>query len=109
MIIHITGYPHMNLPVAEDKPPAGKFSLGRTVATPGALDAVPDDEMQAALRRHYDGDWGDLCEADRAENERSLREGYRLLSVYRTKAGVRFYVITEHDRSVTTVLLPEEY
>lgn len=109
MIIHLTGYPHMNLPVAEDKPPAGKFRLGRTVATPGALDAVPEDEMQAALRRHHSGDWGDLDDADRAENERSLHEGFRLLSVYRTKVGVRFYVITEHNRSVTTVLLPEEY
>ena len=87
----------------------GKFPLGQIVATQGALAAVASDEMQAALRRHHRGDWGDLCADDQRENERSLREGFRLVSVYRTKAGVKFYVITEHDRSVTTVLLPEEY
>ena len=75
----------------------------------GALAAVPAEEMQAALRRHHSGDWGDLCDADRQENERSLAEGLRLLSVFRTTAGVKFYIITEHDRSATTVLLPEEY
>ena len=86
-----------------------KFSLGLIVATQGALAAVASDEMQAALRRHHSGEWGDLCEDDHRENERGLREGFRLVSVYRTKDGVKFYVITEHDRSVTTVLLPEEY
>ncbi len=59
--------------------------------------------------RHHSGDWGDVCEEDQQENERSLHAGSRLLSVFRTKAGVKFYIITEHDRSVTTVLLPEGY
>jgi hypothetical protein len=89
--------------------PTGKFPLGRTVATPGALATVPSSEMQAALRRHHSGDWGELDEHDRIENERSLRESGRLLSVFRTKSGTKFYIITEHDRSATTVLLPDEY
>jgi len=89
--------------------PEGKFPLGHTVATPGAIATVPKDEMQAALFRHHHGDWGDVCQNDRLENERSLHDGSRLLSVFHTKAGTKFYIITEHDRSVTTVLLPEEY
>jgi hypothetical protein len=87
----------------------GKFPLGSTVATPGALAKVPTEEIQTALIRHLHGDWGDLSDDDRLENERSLREGLRLISVFHTNAGVRFYIITEHDRSTTTILLPEEY
>ena len=102
-MIHLTTYE----PGAQ--PPAAKFPLGRTVATPCTLAKVPADEMQSALRRHHIGDWGDLDEHDRQENERSLREGGRLLSVFCTKAGVKFYIITEHDRTVTTVMLPDEY
>ena len=90
-------------------PPPEKFPLGQVVTTPGALDAIPQNEMQTSLRRHHSGDWGDLDEHDKLENERGLREGFRLFSAYSTKAGVRFYIITEHDRSVTTVLLPDEY
>ena len=103
-MIHLTAY-EAGAPL----PPEGKFLLGRTVTTPGALASVPAEEMQAALFRHHHGDWGDVDEDDRLENERSLREGFRLLSVFHTKAGVKFYVITEHDRSATTVLLPDEY
>lgn len=103
-MIHLTAYE----PGAAQPPPE-KFPLGRTVATPGALAAIPNDELQAALRRHHTGDWGDLDEHDRQENERSLREGFRLFSVYRTKDGVKFYIVTEQDRSATTVLLPDEY
>ena len=90
-------------------PPPEKFPLGQIVATPGALANVDHDALQAALRRHQTGDWGDLDEDDRQENERGLREGCRLMSVYRTTACVKFYIITEYDRSVTTVLLPDEY
>ena len=97
-----------------DEPPQSpsprvKFPLGRVVATPGALAAMTTEEMTAAIRKHVSGDWGELDPHDIAENELSLREGYRLLSVYRTKAGERFYIITEADRSATTVLLPDEY
>jgi hypothetical protein len=89
----------------------GKFDLGQMVMTPGA-----DFAMRSArqvppefLLRHVHGDWGDLCAEDRRENERSLRLGSRLLSTYRTRREETLWVITEWDRSVTTLLLPEEY
>lgn len=86
-----------------------RFPLGQLVSTPGALAAVSPPELAAAVRRHQSGDWGDVDPDDRAENEHALAHGFRLLSVYRTAAGTRFWVITESDRSVTTVLLPSEY
>jgi hypothetical protein len=85
------------------------FPLGRVVATPNALETIPSDEVMKALGRHAACDWGDVGPADCKENELSLREGFRLLSVYHTAGGVKFWVITEADRSVTTVLLPEDY
>ena len=88
-----------------------KFSLGQIVATPGALRAI-DESSEAAFEfilRHASGDWGELDEHDRRENELSLREGFRLLSAYRLKSCERLWIITEADRSVTTLLLPEEY
>jgi hypothetical protein len=85
------------------------FDLGRTVSTPGALEALPPDEIAAAFSRHANGDWGDVCREDWEENELSLREGFRLLSVYHDARGAKFYVITEANRSATTVLLPSEY
>ncbi len=87
----------------------GKFELGRTMSTPGALAAIPPEEMLRAMSRHAAGDWGDCDSEDWEENELSLREGFRLFSVYHTGAGKKFWIITEADRSVTTVLLPEEY
>ncbi len=86
-----------------------KFPLGRTVITPNALQALAADEVLQALARHQCGDWGAVCEDDRAENEQSLKEGFRLLSAYHAKDGRKFWVITEADRSATTVLLPEDY
>jgi hypothetical protein len=88
---------------------AGKFPLGQTVITPVALATLPPREVFSALSRHVRGDWGDCCLDDRDENDLSLREGFRLFSVYHTSDGVKFCIITEADRSVTTVLLPEEY
>lgn len=85
------------------------FELGRMMSTPGALAAIPPDEMLRAVARHAAGDWGECGPEDWAENELSLREGFRLFSVYRTTAGQKFWIITEADRSLTTVLLPEEY
>ena len=61
------------------------------------------------LARHLAGDWGNVDEDDRKENEFSLEHGFRLLSSYATPRGTKFWIITEHDRSVTTILLPEEY
>lgn len=95
--------------ITAEKLKGTRFPLGRLVSTPGALDAVPADQMLVALQRHIAGDWGDLCDEDRRENERALTAGDRLLSSYQTTAGVKFWIITEGDRSATTVLLPDEY
>ncbi len=88
------------------------FSLGQIVATPGALAALEKtgQQPQEFLSRHVRGEWGsDLCEEDRRENEVSLERGFRLLSSYRTNAGDKIWIITEADRSSTSILLPEEY
>jgi len=85
------------------------FSLGLVVATPGAMEQLNPVDRMAALARHSNGDWGDACPEDWAENELSLKEGFRLFSIYHSKAGVKFWIITEADRSATTILLPEEY
>ncbi len=88
-----------------------KFSLGRVVATPGAIEAFSDAEEEAItyLLRHARGDWGDLCTEDLEENELSLEQGFRLLSAYHLKDLTKIWIITEADRSATTILLPEEY
>ena len=88
-----------------------KFPLGQTVATPGALAALASTGQSPLefLDRHVQGDWGELSEEDRQENEFSLREGFRLLSAYRLNDGTKIWIITEADRSATTILLPEEY
>ncbi len=83
--------------------------LGQIVATPAALAALSQPDMVAAIRRHASGDWGDVDAEDTAANDEALRDGTRLLSSYTSTAGVRFWVITEADRSVTTVLLPDDY
>jgi hypothetical protein len=87
------------------------FPLGCIVATPGALDALAraNQSPQEFLNRHVTGDWGELGDEDKAENNYSLKHGFRILSSYRTAAGAKLWVITEADRSVTTLLLPEEY
>jgi hypothetical protein len=84
-------------------------SLGQIVATPNALKHLTNEDVRTAIMRHQSGDWGDLDEHDRQENERSLQNGHRLLSVYHAQNGTKFWVITEADRSCTTVLLPEDY
>jgi len=87
-----------------------RFQLGKVVATPGALDAIPSEELRHALGRHWSGDWGDLEQEDREANDLALEEGSRLFSAYKTRAQeTTFWIITEADRSVTTVLLPDEY
>jgi hypothetical protein len=86
-----------------------EFPLGQIVITRNALEAIPSDDVRRALIRHAKGDWGDVCDDDRRENEVSLKQGYRLMSVYRAADGTAFWIITEADRSVTTVLLPDDY
>ena len=90
-------------------PEKPKFSLGRTVATRAVLTEVTHEAMYEALARHERGDWGEVCKEDGEANERALEDGGRLLSVYRDARGTKFYIITEADRSYTTVLLPEDY
>ncbi|HRI72090.1 MAG TPA: hypothetical protein PK156_47985 [Polyangium sp.] len=85
------------------------FSLGDVVQTQGAMHAFTPEEVLASLVRHADGDWGDLEEEDKRANEQALEDGERLMSAYKFEDGRKVYVITEWDRSVTTVLLPEEY
>ncbi|MEI6075984.1 MAG: hypothetical protein WCS94_10445 [Verrucomicrobiota bacterium] len=85
------------------------FPLGQTVITRNAHDELNPEDVLLSLRRHATRDWGNLCPADKAENELSLKEGFRLLSAYEDRNGTKFWIITEADRSVTTVLLPSDY
>ena len=86
-----------------------RFALGRTVITRGALDALDEADVLAGIARHASGDWGDLCPEDKQANDDALRVGARVLSAYHIDSGQKFWIITEADRSATTVLLPEEY
>ena len=87
-----------------------QLPLGRVVATPGALRLLMEARARPFdyLARHALGDWGDLCAFDRRQNEIALRDGYRVFSSYDVSAE-RVWIITEADRSITTILLPEEY
>jgi hypothetical protein len=91
--------------------PTTLFQLGQIVATPGALEALEASGQLASdfIRRHVSGDWGELDAQDRKENEFSLKNGYRILSAYHLRNGQKLWIITEADRSSTTLLLPEEY
>ena len=87
------------------------FSPGQIVATPGAL-ALLEQANKSPLEfisRHFRGDWGDLGQDDKAENELSLKCGFRLMSSYQVTETEKLWIITEADRSVTTLLLPSEY
>ena len=91
------------------QPSVTRFALGQTYVTPGAEEALMIAGQTAIefLRRHMSCDWGsELSDEDVQENELSLKEGFRLLSAYRTGKGQKLWIITEADRSATTVLLP---
>lgn len=85
------------------------FSLGNMAITSGALRTVDASDVHAAIGRHRRGDWGDVGPEDWKENDEALKEGRRLLSSYKDRQGIKFWIITEYDRSLTTILLPEEY
>ena len=85
------------------------FPLGQLVATHNALEHITQDDIMAALQRHVAGDWGDVCAEDKQTNDRAVVEGMRILSSYRAANGTKFWIISEADRSSTTVLLPEDY
>lgn len=85
------------------------FEPGQIVATPGALQMAEQGvNLLRYLTRHLAGDWGDMCDDDKQENNFSLKHGYRILSAYNTRVG-KLWIITECDRSATTFLLPSEY
>lgn len=95
-----------------------KFALGQTVATRAVADAMVEfppfsDFTQSALRAHASGDWGDTCPEDARENDEALVSGARLLSVWKLPRPVageeKVWIITEADRSVTTLLFPSDY
>jgi len=88
---------------------SGRFVPGRLVATPTVLKAVPREELLTAYSRHLCCDWGDVCPQDKQSNDRAVKNGERLFSVYHSKNETKFWIITEADRSATTVLLPEDY
>ncbi len=97
------------MPDAHAPGEAAHFPLGQTVITSNARSVLHPDDVAAAMRRHAAGDWGELESEDQNANAEALRHGLRLFSRYRDRHGKAFYIITEHDRSVTTVLLPEDY
>ena len=90
------------------------FPLGQLVMTRGVNNLVADDEAFAnfvteSLARHVKGDWGELSGEDKAENDLSLKEGFRILSAYESGELPKIWIITEADRSATTILFPDEY
>lgn len=92
-------------------PEAKTFRLGQVVATPGALEAMEKAGQTAVefLQRHSSGDWGEVCKEDWQSNDEAVEQGTRILSVYSLSDATKLWIITEWDRSVTTLLLPDEY
>ncbi|VBT19815.1 hypothetical protein [Burkholderia pseudomallei] len=88
-----------------------RFTLGRLIMTAGVDTLIHQGRLNPLpyLRRHLRADWGDLCDADRRRNDAALAQGDRLLSSYQVTSDVTLWIITEWDRSVTTLLLPSEY
>ena len=96
---------------AIDTPRLPRFALGQVVGTPGALALLNERGVNGItlLQRHVNGDWGSICAADAASNEEALKFGSRLLSSYPLPGGGVIWIITEADRSSTTLLMPSEY
>lgn len=91
-----------------------KFNPGQLVVTRGVNDLIAVNEefakhVSLSLRRHLSGDWGNLCDEDRVSNEIALQGEDRLFSAYEKEGVAKIWIITEWDRSVTTVLFPDEY
>lgn len=85
------------------------FRLGQLVITTNAQNVLAPGAIEQALSRHQTGDWGDLGDDDKHLNDSAVKDGGRILSAYRSATGVKFWIITEADRSSTTILLPEDY
>jgi len=99
----------MTIVFSDETLPQPKFRVGNICATPPVLRQVRSDEIVNALYRHASGDWGDIQADDARNNNEALHTGGRLFSVYHSVRGCCFWIITEADRSTTTILLPEDY
>ena len=86
-----------------------RFQLGRVAVTAHAQDILSDTDINASLARHQSGDWGEVSRSDWRANDSALKSGERILSAYTGKGGKHFWIITESDRSHTTVMMPEDY
>jgi hypothetical protein len=89
--------------------PIAVFRLGRIVSTPNALASLTEEDIRTGIKRHQAGDWGKLTDEDWQANDRAVVAGTRIVSAYNARNGTKFWIITEADRSTTTVLLPEDY
>ena len=100
-----------NLKSTREQRSVALFPLGQIVATPGALAVLDQYAINAMdlIKRHQSGDWGNVPPCDAEENLRSVENGWRILSSYALSENQNLWIITEADRSVTTLLLPEEY
>ena len=97
-------------PAPEKRPrKSWNVKLGQVVVTSNAADQLPNSALLIGLARHACGDWGDVCEDDWQLNNEAMEFNNRLHSVYHTAQGVVFWIITEWDRSITTILLPDDY
>src|SRR5262249_23313617 len=101
----------MSFAQSAEKTNGRKLKLGQIVSTPGALAALEESHQnpQEFLERHQSGDWGEVGAEDWKENELSVKKGFRVLSSYTLSTGKKIWIITEADRSATTLLLPEDY
>jgi hypothetical protein len=99
----------MTQPTTIDTDPKAKFWLGRLHVTANAEADLEHEDIHNCVNRHLSGDWGDLDALDKEANENALQFGGRLFSAYHDRKGIKFWVITETDRSITTVLLPDDY
>ncbi len=97
--------------INEESNPKPLFELGQILSTPGAMQALinADQDPVELLHRHIIGDWGDLFEEDKEENNVAAENGFRVFSAYKLETGTKVWVITEWDRGATTMLLPDEY
>ena len=86
-----------------------RFELGQLLITPAAREALSAEDLSAALGRHARGDWGNVTRADWEANDEALEHEARLLSAYHNSDGLKFWVITDADRSATTLMLPDDY
>lgn len=91
------------------KVPVLVLDFGMVCVTQGATERLNKDDVRSALSRHIFGDWGIVDMDDWRENDLSLRNGFRILSAYVDRNSQKFWIVTEADRSTTTIMLPEEY